>query len=165
MLEESTGVPGADRRQRQTDRLDQGFFRPGFRALRTSLLIFEKASSIGLFYGPESRMAGRAAGNLAARSTLLPSVPCGRSGCPSQPPDPYAAQEPENLLYVSFEDHRSGRALHGKRWSHPFYAHAREHCGVSSPVARYRAMCPLTLLGPGVQRRQRDVRAHLIDEH
>ncbi len=30
MLQETTTVLGADRRERRTDRLDQGLFRPGF---------------------------------------------------------------------------------------------------------------------------------------
>src|SRR5215216_1690136 len=85
-------------------------------------------------------------------------------GCPSLQPEPCAAWAPENLLHVSLEERGSARTLHGKRWSHPFGAHARKHGGVSSAIASYRPMCPLTLRCPGIQSRQRDVRAHLINE-
>ncbi len=53
MLEEATGVSGADRRQRQTDRLDQGFFRPGFSLTHESLDLRE-----GLLNRVEIRRVG-----------------------------------------------------------------------------------------------------------
>src|SRR3712207_2186790 len=162
VLEESTGVPGGDHRQRPTYRLIQAFFRPGFGFTQEPLDLRES-----FFYRVEIRRVGRQVDEKAA--ALFDQLAYTFAFMSAQVVHhnhlTLAQRGPQNLLHVSFEDHRSGRTLHGEGGSHPFSAHAREHSSVSSSVARHRAVGPLTLLSPGVQRRKRDVRAHLIYEH
>jgi hypothetical protein len=61
VFKEATGVLGGDRRKRLTDRLDQGFFRPGFGFAHKPLDLRE-----GFFYGVEIRRVGRQVDELAA---------------------------------------------------------------------------------------------------
>src|SRR5215212_4008574 len=65
-------------------------------------------------------------------------------------------------LDVCLEDRGSGRTLYGKRYAHPLHAYTRKRRSVLTAVARYRAVSPLSLLGPAVYRRKGDVCAHLI---
>src|SRR5215203_1990250 len=71
----------------------------------------------------------------------------------------------QDQLHICFEDLTVGRTFHGQRWPHPLHAHARKQRGVLPPIARHRALSPLSFLGPPIQSIERGVRAHLIDKH
>src|SRR3712207_3884768 len=109
MLEESTGVPGADHRQRQTDRLDQGFFRPGLSFTHEPLDLRE-----GLLNRVEIRRVGWQVDELATSLLDQLSYPLSLVGAQVVHHNHLTLTQcgSQDLLHISFEYHRSGRAFH-----------------------------------------------------
>src|SRR5215213_10030368 len=161
MPEEASGVLGRDRRERSSHRLDQRFAGARLGPSQEPLELRE-----GLLDRVEVRGVGWQVHKLAAAP--LDDLPdplalVGGEVVHHHHP-PGRKRRPEDPLQVSLEDFLRRRALHRQAGPDALRGDARQKREVLAPVPRGATEGPLALTRPGVQRRERDVSAHLVDE-
>src|SRR5215211_262202 len=162
VFEEAAGVRSAHRRQRRSHGFDQRFAGSGLSFSQDPLHLRE-----GLLYRVHVRGVRRQVEQLASRPLDELAYPSPLVGGEIVHDDHLTGREArsQRLLDVGLEDRPRGCPLHRHGRSHAAVRHTGEQRDVLAPVLRGRGPQALAHPRPSVQRRERDVRAHLVHEH